>query len=81
VNDQLISNIESYFKKIYKNQDVVSITIANPKCNDIQIRGYKHNEIKNKVIIILEKIKSYKIPNNWDNILDLINNADPWMII
>ncbi len=65
VNDQIIANIEQYMKRSYSNQDLVSIAISNAKYGDVQIRGFKHHEVRNKVTTILEKIKSHKLPKTW----------------
>jgi hypothetical protein len=65
-------------KKKYNKKDLIEIDIVN-KFGDIKIRGFKHDEIKNKVVDILEKIKSYKLPETWDNIVEQLDHCSEFV--
>lgn len=80
VNTQIISNIEQKMKNSYSNKDFVSIAITN-KFEDVQIRGFQHKEIAAKVIVILEKIKSHRIPSYWDNTIELLEGSNNLLLV
>jgi hypothetical protein len=42
--------------------------------------GFKHREIKIEVAKIIEKIKSYNMPNTWEDIVQLIVNKDQYVL-
>ena len=65
-------------KKKYNQKDLIEIDIVN-KFGDIKIRGFKHDEIKDKVVDILEKIKSYKLPETWDNIVEQLDHCSEFV--
>ena len=61
-------------KKKYNNQDLVSLDIFN-KNGDIRIKGLKNNEVRDKILDILDKIKSYKPCESWDDIVEQLDNC------
>ena len=60
------------------NQDLIGITVED---NKIKITGFKHNEILLKVYNIIERIKTYKFPDYWNNVINLIEGVENCMEI
>ena len=66
-----MKELKIYFLKNYSRPgDFLEIKF-NSK-NDIKIIGFKCNEIKNEASRIIDKAKTYKLPEAWEDIIDLL---------
>jgi hypothetical protein len=63
----------TYLRKFYPlNKDLIEISIQGTK---IKIVGFKHKEIKLRLTKLIEKLKKYRFPAHWDNILSMIDGS------
>ena len=79
ITDNFLAEIK---KKIIKNYtglgDIIDIK-AEPN-KDLKIIGFKSNEIKIEVSRIIEKAKSYKIPEYWEDTVELLTSDNQVMV-
>ena len=79
ITDNFLAEIK---KKIIKNYtglgDIIDIK-AEPN-KDLKIIGFKSNEIKIEVSKIIEKAKSYKIPEYWEDTVELLTSDNQVMV-
>ncbi len=57
-------------KKFKNSGEFIDIKINIKK--DIEIMGFKCNEVKTEVLKIIDKAMTYNLPDEWDGIIDLL---------
>ena len=69
IDDRFLNELKLLLSKKYTGQgDFKDIkVIRGGHSQDVQIVGFKHNEIKIEVARIIDKAKSYKFPDSWED--------------
>ena len=77
VDQRLIKEIAEKMHKIVhkryqdKPGDLIEIKVI-PEEGQIKVVGFKHQQVKAEIVKVIEDSKTYRLPSNWEDILELL---------
>lgn len=74
MTEEFLNQLKKVFE--HKYQGPGEFKIIKNYTTDIQIKGFKHNEIRLEIAKIIDKAKTYKVPEFWEDVIHLLNSDD-----